>query len=241
MLRNRLPVQLRPLLLSTLCWLVGSACRPEALDETGKLCSTERACGTGYFCVRGSCSTTLTDADVDGGALPGNSCSGRPCPLVNLLINGDFEAGAPPSAWTVLFGTLEADRLSAKSGLQSAAIQPTPWRPPGIDGGNVYPVEGWTRLTPSNALVEAHPGEQYCASVWVKGAKAADGFASLSLSSSQQDTPELVRLSEDWTALHASYRVQTAESLSFVLTLSGSETLYVDDARAWRAPNGSCQ
>lgn len=113
--------------------LLGLTCVPGPLDETGKQCSAERPCGSGFICVDSRCQDVAfdagqprADAGVDAGLRDAGSDAGFdggmdasvpdagfdagafPCD-VNLILNPSFELQTATGAvrnWRALAGTL---------------------------------------------------------------------------------------------------------------------------------------
>lgn len=213
--------------------LAGTGCHPAPLDEVGKLCSEEHPCGGGFYCVSGVCTTDPKSAP----STPGCQTSGAGCPVspVNLLSNGGFELGSPPSGWVALLGSFATERTVVRTGHQSGRLSATPPE---------APRNGLGDATVMAEQVAADPkvGERYCADAWVRAPDSGAGLVELILgwgASGGQGVGSAVP-GAAWTRVQASFLSKSGDAPSVMLRLTGS-SVYIDDVRLWRSTSDSCQ
>lgn len=213
--------------------LLGAACFPPALDETGKRCASDRPCGDGYTCFDFVCQP---NGQIDAG--PGN-----------WLFNSDFEtlvdAGqkkAPlPGGWRVINGDFGTDQVTPHQGKVSARLY-------SADGGET-PV-----LVPLAApVLGSLPGQLWCAQAWVRAADLNDAGVTVALfirerhddGGTNESTASRPRIYRDWIRIEESFLTEGAERLDVRLAFGRQavkgESLYFDEVRLKRSPEATCR
>jgi hypothetical protein len=219
------------------CVALACRCLPGPLDLTGKACSSDHPCGSGFYCAQ----TSL--------AVPNGYCeAGDPPPPVNLLANPSFEEAAPDGGatlphWRVTGqGRLTRDFLITYDGTVSALVSST------YDGGSTEP-----RLTADNVLDAGQ--YELCATIQVYAVQAeASTRVSISLSArydggafTQSGNSSTLEPVSQWTLLSANMDTSqfgiSPDDVSFSVGTSGfplSQELVFDDAWLWHPYDGQC-
>jgi hypothetical protein len=188
------------------------SCFPGPLDETGLSCSDDRPCGDAYDCINSVC---MRPSEPDGGG------AGPDGGVLNLLSNGDFEEGDPPTGWVAISGTVQSDSTLKNTGSRSARWSPT--GPP-------------VHLQAQNPPRSAGSNGSYCFSGFFRG--NANVILQLGGSSSSL----LPVTSTAWTKLQMNVPAppaNTALDLRALVTEFDQE-LWTDTFELWWSPSSAC-
>ncbi len=213
--------------------LLATACFPPALDESGRKCDADRACGAGYVCFDGLCTTPeAIDAGPD-----------------NWLENGGFERindAGDPLFWRALpaaqGGDLATDTTYVHEGLRSVRL----FSPDGGDQPGVM-------VTTADEVRPTVFGQVWCARAWARTNSDTGHLVGLYLRERVIDggvtvgenTPNRVRVPNQWTLLEERYVTEGSDRMDVRIQhlnrLSGKgPLLWVDDVRLKRSPTENC-
>ena len=211
--------------------LAGAACFPPALDESGRRCDVNRACGTGYVCFDGLC--TLPEA-VDAGP-------------DNWLLNGSFEEvndAGNPLFWRSLppaqGGEIDSDTTVVRDGVRSVRV----YSPDGGDQAGVM-------VTLANEVRQTVFGQVWCARAWVRSSTDAGFLVGLYLRERvdggvtvAENTPNRIRVPAQWTLFEERYVAEGGDRLDVRvqhINRPGKQAqLWVDDVRLKRSATTEC-
>jgi hypothetical protein len=200
--------------------LAAAACIPEPAGVEGKLCSDSSLCGDGYVCSSGRC------------AVEGASADAGPMPVVDLMPNGGFEAGAD-SGWSVK----PATDLSLQGGTVHSGTRALRISAAGFDLFVASPD------TPAVATAEAGV---YCARAFVSGTGLTTTLRVV------EDPGPTEQLSEgtsaatgaDWQEIRSARTAAGGKPLGVALAVQGHASagskVYLDDVRLWRSSSAAC-
>jgi hypothetical protein len=218
---------MRKWIASILAGTLLPACFPDALDVSGKRCSADRPCGSGFVCVDGTC--------VGGNAGPDPVCVDGECPAdagsrSNLLVNGDFERSSQPEGWSSLTGLpLATESLAVHGGARALSVGP------GAQG-----------LLPEVPPVSSSQADAlYCARAFVWGNGAEVVLAILEGESANPvalfEGPALAT-SGKWTEIRSQGRAHGGNPLTVRLRSTTLLAPYgVDDIELWISAGSTCE
>lgn len=238
-------------LLALAVAMLSTGCLPGPLDELGRKCTLERACGIGLACVRGVCIREGASGGGGGGADANGfdaAVDAGPPPVAdageNLLMNPGFElfedpdGKQRPSFWKLEGGgSVGLSEQMPYEGKRAAQIT--------VD----FTVAQYPTLT-QEVIAPPAPAEKsvWCAEAWVRstGALGIDSLASLAVSASNgagspsDSMTSRVKLGPTWQRVQVQYEpsgigmgVQVRVSAE---KLTGNTAMLVDSTRLYRAP-----
>ncbi|MBL8954180.1 MAG: hypothetical protein JNK82_25610, partial [Myxococcaceae bacterium] len=179
--------------------LLLAACFPPPLDESGRRCDAERACGAGWVCFEGFC--TLPEA-VDAG--PDNWLLNPSFEQVNDAGNPLFWRSMPAASG----GEIITDTTYVHEGRRSVRLY-------SLDGGD----QAGVMVTAANEVRPTVFGQVWCARAWVRSSTDAGFLVGLYLRERiidggvtvGENTPNRVRVPASWTLFEERYVAEGAD------------------------------
>jgi hypothetical protein len=223
-------------LLAVTSAVVGVACFPSALDETGLLCDPTRECDEGFLCFDGICQHV---GEVDAG--PSNWLQN---PSFELLTDAGDEAIGWRGTTAGSHGkTVLSDNTIAHSLLRSDRLTDTP---AARDAGDAPRV-----LSFPAPVTNTVQGQVWCGSAWLhsnldSGVPAVFIFREVGADGGQvgANSPTRVRVVGQWQQIQEQYLAMGAATMEvrigFAVAANAGEVLWVDDAQLKRVISEPC-